>query len=579
MIPVRDEAAVVPLPETSSVAISPDGKHVVYVAATAGGTVQRDRSYSRTQLFHRPIDSFESVAIEGTTSAGGPFFSPSGEWIGYFDYNSGVLKKVARAGGVPTDICFVEELTFRGGHWSEDGKIYFSDGVGLFVVAEEGGTWTRLAMPDRDAGMKTYRFPDLLPGGDALIFALGTSEMLSYDDADIALLDLASGEIRTLARGGCDPQYVPTGHIVFGRAGNLYAVPFDLGRREVTGTPVVVLEGVVTSEGYGATHISCADDGTLVFVAGGPEQFATQISVLHADGRVESVPHPARPYGNLRLSPGADKFAVSVLGANASLWTCDLERETMTKLVSGWDNFSPVWNRSGNAIAYGWNGPPRGGIMVTAPDGSGSPRLVFAQSLNVYPNSWSPDDQLIVCSGVRTQENGLDVWVVDLNGELTPIAETPARELRGQFSPDGHHIAYTSDESGRLEIYVQPYPPTGSKWKISRDGGQLPLWSLEGDRIFFWNEQRLMTADVKMNPEFNPGRARMVLEAEIEVNDYDVFPGGDRFLVLGRRPTQDRAVASVARGAAQGRVFPAQSPDLRVVLNWYDELERRVPSR
>jgi serine/threonine protein kinase/Tol biopolymer transport system component len=575
MIPVRDDASVVPMPEASSVAISPDGTVVVYVAAGgSAGLPIKEGVYSKTQLYRRPIDSFRAVAIEGTTSGGAPFFSPDGQWIGFFDFNRSVLRKVARAGGVPVDICFVNGLSFRGGYWTEDGKIYFSDAVGLFVVDENGGAPEELASPSLKEGIKTYRFPDLLPGSHSLLFALGSSEILSYDDADIALLDLESGDVRVLARGGCDPQYVPTGHIIFGRAGNLYALPFDLERLEVTGPPVLILKGVVTSDGYGSMHMSCSRDGTLLYVAGGPEQFSTEISILDSDGRLERIPQPERPYGNVRLSPDAKRFAVSVLGANASLWVYDLQRGTLTKLISGWDNFAPVWNNSGDMIAFGSNRSGRNGIWLTRPDGSGSPKLLSDQFLNEYPNSWSPDDRMITYSGLQTETNGMDVWVVTLDGEQIPIASTPARELRGFFSPDGRYIAYTSDESGRLEIYVQAFPVTGRKWKLSEDGGELPLWSREGDRIYYWNEQRLMSVTVELDPEFKPARARVMIEADIEVHDYDVFPGGERFLVLGRSSTRERAAASIARGAAQGRLFPAQSPDLRVVLNWFDELAR-----
>ena len=228
-------------------------------------------------------------------------------------------------------------------------------------------------------------------------------------------------------------------------------------------------------------------------------------------------------------------------------------------------------------IAFGSNRDGKNGIWLTSPDGTGSPTLIFESPSNAYPNSWSPDGQRLALSTLSVS-TGMDIWFVDRNGEGKPAIQSPARELRARFSPDGRYVAYTSDESGRLEIYVQTFPVTGRKWKLSEDGGDIPVWSREGDRVYYWSDQRLMEVSVQLEPEFTPARARQVLEASIEVHDYDVYPGGDRFVVLGRSSTRERAAASIARPGAQGRMFTAQSPDLRVVLNWFEELSRLAPA-
>jgi Tol biopolymer transport system component len=580
MIPVRDDASVVPIPEASSVAISPDGRFVVYAASNMiGGTRTRLVSeFSNTQLYRRPIGGFEAVPIEGTIGGTCPFFSPDGRWIGFFDFYDGTLKKVARAGGAPLKICYVDKLTFRGAYWTEDGDIYYADSFGLFVVDGNGGEPRSVAAPDQQAGEKTYRFPQLLPGTRTLLFSRGSSEILTYDDADIALLDLESGEVRLLAQKGLDPRYLPTGHILFGRGGKAFALPFDVDRLVTTGPPVKVLDGVVTSDGYGSMQLSCSDEGTLVYVAGGPEQFSRELMVLHRDGRVEEISQPPRSFGSVRLSPEAGRILVSVLGANASVWIYDLERGTMTKLVSGWDNFSPIWNDSGDEIAFASNRGGKNGVWITSSDGTGSPKLLLDRWSNLFPGSWSPKGDWLTFAAL-SPSTGLDIWVADSTGTATPAIQTSAREHRSKFSPDGRYLAYTSDESGRLEIYVQTFPITGRKWKLSEDGGELPLWSREGDEIFYWNEQRLMAVSVDLEPEFRPSRARPVLETDIEVHDYDVFPGADRFIVLGRSATRLRAGASIARQGAEGRIFPAQSPDIHVVLNWFEELSRLAPPR
>jgi serine/threonine-protein kinase len=577
MIPVRDDTAVIPMPESPSVAISPDGRVVVYVASGID-TSPVAEGFARTQLYRRPIDSFEASPIDGTIGASSPFFSPDSEWVGFFDFHDGVLRKVPLAGGAPVEICFIAELSLRGACWAENGEIYFADSTRLFVVDEGGGEPRSIASPDLQAGEKTFRFPDALPGARALLFTRASSEILSYDDADIAVLDLISDEVRVLVRGGLDPQYVSTGHIVFGRGGKAFAVPFNLDRLDVSGSPVEVLDRVVTSDGYGAVQLSVSRNGTLAYVEGGPEQFSKRLMILNRDGGVDEIPQPPRPYGNVELAPDAGRIAISVLGANAGLWIYDLARGTMTRLISDWDNYSPVWSRSGDEIAFGSNRSGESAIWITAADGSGSPAPIYYDMSYTYPSSWSPDGQWIATSGVSVA-TGMDIWLVNRSGDRTAAIQSAARELRGMFSPDGGHMAYSSDESGQLEIYVQALPFTGRKWKLSEEGGEFPRWSREGDAVYYWSEQRLMTVPVDIEPEFRPSRARQVLKVDIEVHDYDVFPGGERFVVLGRSSTPERAALSITRGLAEGRLFPSRSPDVRVVLNWFEELNRLVPQR
>jgi WD40 repeat protein len=570
MIPVRDETAVVPMPDAPSVAISPDGRTVVYVASYGSGPGVASLR-PNTRLYRRPIDSFESTPIRGTVGASSPFFSPDGRWVGFMHIDSGTMKRVALAGGAPLDITFVPEQMFRGADWSDDGVIYYSEGGGLWAVDEGGGERRLVVAPDLEAGEKTYRCPNVLPGGDALLCMFGSSDILTYDDADIVLLDLESGERRVLARGGLDPLYVPTGHVVFGRGGQAFALPFDLDRREVTGPPVMVVDRVVTSDGYGSLQLSCSDNGTLVYVAGGPEQFASQLMILHLDGRIDPIPQPPRPYGSVYLSRDAVRFVVSILGANASLWIYDLRRDTMTKLVSGWDNFAPVWNQSGETIAFGSSRGGDNALWITPADGSGEVTKLFDRSASAYPTCWSPDGRWLVAH-MLSPTTGLDIWMIDRDGEGTPIVQSRASEIRGQISPDGRYIAYASDESGRLEIYVRTFPDPGRKWKLSEDGGDLPMWSPDGSSIYYWNGRRLMMVPVDLQPRFEPARARQVLETAVDVNDYQIFPDGERFLVVGRTTNDRQAAISVTRPL--GRLFSAESPDLHVVLNWFDDLIR-----
>jgi serine/threonine-protein kinase len=579
MIPVRDEAAVVPLPESSSVAISPDGRFVAYVASSLGGARGvGEYGFENTEIHLRPIDGFESHLIPGTAGGSSPVFSPDGEWIAYLDFHEGTIRKVARTGGTPRTVCLAQDMTFRGAQWADDGNIYFSDAHAVRGVDSDGGEPFTVIEPDASGEVKTYRFPHLLPGTRSMLVMRATPHALTYDDAEILLLDLETGALNSLVQGGMDARYLRSGHIVYGRDGKAFAVPFDLASLQITGPAVEVIESVVTSTGYGSLQIGCSDAGTLVYISGGPEQFDSELLVMHRDGRIEDPGQPTRPYGNVRISPSGNRLAVSVLGANASIWVYEFERGTMSRLVSGWDNFSPIWSRDGTQIAFGSNRMGIGSIDLVAADGSGDPVRLMEFATDPYPMSFLPGDAGLAVS-VLSPDRGMDIVLADTDRSIQPLVQTPARELRAQFSPDGRSLVYTSDESGRLEVYVQEYPVTGRRWKLSEDGGDMPRWSHDGQTIYYWSGDELLMVPVESNDPFRPARARSVLHIGIEVQDYDVFPDEERFVVLARRPRTNQTSAAISRPSAQGRMFAAQSPDLHVVLNWFTELERLAPSR
>ncbi|RKZ15990.1 hypothetical protein DRQ53_07550 [bacterium] len=579
MIPVRDEAAVVPLPESSSVVISRDAKYTAYVTAPRGASGGVNSFMAGNSAIHlRPMGGFTSTPIDGSLGATAPIFSPDGEWLAFMVFHDGMIRKIPRSGGKPRDICSVTGSTIRGMHWPDDGYIYFSDAFGLFAVGEDGGEPRELLRPDGSGEYKTFRFPHLIPGTRSLLFIRATPHVLTYDDAELALLDLDTGNVRILGQGGMDPRYVTSGHIIYGRAGAVFALPFDRDTLSVTGPVKRVLDGVVTSDGYGSMQLGCADDGTLVYVAGGPEQFASEILILDRDGTTHSLGQPAQPYGEVDLAPDAGRAVVSILGANASIWVYDFALGVMTRIVSGFDNSTPIWSRDGQTIVFQSNRSGSNAVWSTASDGSGEPALV-GSALDVNsPESFLADDKTLIVSG-RSKSTGLDLWILAPDGSFTPLLQTPARELRAQASADGRYVVYTSNESGQLEVYVTEYPTTGRKWKISAAGGDMPRWSQDDRAIYFWDGQKLMMARVDTSSGFHPTRAEVVVELDIEVQDYDVFPDQERFILLARRPTNHGEVASVSRGQATGRIYAAQSPDLRVVLNWFTELQRLAPSR
>ncbi len=578
-VPLPPDAPSIPTPDDSSVAISSDGTRLVYVGletgadspGVPGGNPARTLSGDRTQLFTRGLDDYAVRAIQGTEGAHSPFFSPDGEWVGFVDTRDGRLKKTRLEGGVPvTLIAEPRGLDFRGFDWSDDGRIYFGGSVsGIEAVPEDGGTVETLTSPDRDREEKTHRFPHVLPGGRGLLFTLATARIASYDEASIALLDLRTGEHRILFDGGTSPSYANTGHIVYGKNGTLEAVPFDLESLEITGPPFQVVEGMVTSDGWGGAHYAISDTGTLIYVPGGPEMFQFPVYWLDRDGNVEIVPLPPRPYGTVAFSPDGKQLALSVLGANASIWIYDIERLTLTRRTSAWDNTNPAWMRSGTHLTFISNRSTAPGIWRAASDGSGVEQALYQS--NAAFLSWSAGDRWLAFSTIPV--TGADIWLLsdDDTAQAEPLLQTPYLESYPAFSPDGKWLAYTSDESGISELYVQRFPLTGRKWQISAGGSEAPLWSPEGDALYYWKGNRLMAVSVTTEPDFTPGKERELQQPEFSsLGGWDIAPDGQRFVIVGR-------VASPATSFRPGfRVINAGAsvPELRLVQHWFEKLRQ-----
>jgi len=543
------EAPVYPEPANASVAISPDGTRLVYVADQLGG---------QSQLFTRRLDEYEVHAIEGTVGATLPFFSPNGEWVGFFVSDEGTLMKTKLRGGVPVPLCAGD---VRGASWGEDGRIYFGTSAqGIQAVTEDGGTPETLTNPDRDRGEKTHRFPHVLPGGRGLLFTLASARIASYDEAGIALLDLETGQHRILLDGGTYPSYAATGHILYGRGGSLEAVPFDLASMQITGAPFAVADDVVTSDGWGSAHYTVSGGGTLAYVPGGPEQYQFIVYWLDRNGAVETVPLPPREYGGAVFSPDGRWLALTTLGGNASIWVYEIERGTMSRLTTEWDNTGPIWMRSGSHVTFHSNQTGTDGIWRIAADGSGTPEMLYIFDGAGAPHSWSVDDRWLTFELV-SPTSGSDIWGLSADRELKAesLLETPFQEKFPVFSPDGRWLAYTSDATGRSELYVQRFPLGGRKWQISAGGAQDPLWSPNGRELYYWKGSRLMAVSMTTEPEFAPGRERELPQTEFSfLLSWDIAPDGKRFVVVGR---------------AAGEI-EASVPEIRVVVDWFEELRR-----
>ena len=336
------EARHLALEGTTAVALSPDGRYVAYFA----------RNEERTELYLRALDELEAKRIDGSESGLMPFFSPDSQWLG-FDAG-GAMMKVSVSGGAPVRL--FEGSADRGASWSERGVVLSPGGsAGLELVTIDGGGMEPLTTLDRDRNEKSHRFPDVLPGGRAVLFAIGTTEIESKDEGSIAVLDLETGEQRVVLKGGMSARYSPSGHVVYARAGSLFAIPFDVDRLEVTGAPIAVVDGVSMSVAAGNAEFGLSRDRALLYAPGGIEGVDRQIVWVDREGRSEPLIETTRAYAGLGFSPDGRFLAVWIVGANDSVWVHDMARGILTRVAHGSDNEGNVWTPQGDRLTFNSN--------------------------------------------------------------------------------------------------------------------------------------------------------------------------------------------------------------------------------
>ncbi|MBZ5662512.1 MAG: protein kinase [Acidobacteriia bacterium] len=542
-----------------AVALSPDGTHLVYVA----------RQGSTQQLYLRAMDSLEAKPILGTDGAVDPIFSPDGQWVGFF--SGGKLKKVSVNGGAA--LTLGDASCPCGATWGSQGTIAFAPRIvsALQQVPDAGGAPKLLTrFEKRDV---SQRWPEFLPGGKAVLFAAGPSTT-NWANAQVTVLSVVTGERRNLIQGGMYPRYAASGHLVYAQGGSLMAVPFDSQQLTVTGAAVPVAEGVLESLSNGAAQYSLSATGSLVYVPGGVQASQRRLVWVNRKGAELPLAAPAHAYRGPRLSPDGRRVAVAIEEQETQTWLYDLSRETLTRLTfDGIANYNPVWRPDGKRIAFQSSKEGRLNIFWQLADGSGGLERLSTSEYNNAPNSWSPDGQLLAFIQINPT-TGYDIWVLRMDDPSTgsgqvrkaqPFLQTPFNEGAPRFSPDGRWLAYTSDESGRNEIYVQPYPGPGGKSQISTDGGTEPVWNPNGRELFYRSGDKMMAVEIATQPGFAAGKARMLFEGQYVPTpatfpNYDVSPDGQRFLMLK---------------AAEQATAPNQ---INVVLNWFEELKQKVPT-
>ena len=539
--------------------LTPDGTRVVYAGA------------NNTALFVRALDQLNATSLTGLGVPYGPFVSPDGEWIGFFDGVT-ALKKVALTGGPAVTLGRPDGTGF-GASWGPDGTIIFATNVrttGLQRIADAGGEPTVLTRPNRAGSEDDHLWPEILPGGQAVLFTI-TATTGGLDQAQIAVLDLRTLTQTVLIRGGSGARYVSSGHLVYAAAGTLHAVAFDLARLAVVGTPVKVLPEVLTRGGRAG--VAVAADGTLVYISGELSPVVLRsLAWVDRQGHETPILAPLRNYAFPRLSPDGTRLAIYIPDQEIDIWLLDLARGPLTRATfdRGVDIF-PVW-RDGRQLLFSSSRADAVNLFAQAADGSGDVTRLTKSPYIQHATSVSPDGTRLVFTETAPT-TGPDVMQLRLDSThaVTPLVQTPFSERNGEVSPDGRWLAYEADDSGRFNIYVRPFPDVSSGyWQVSTDGGTRPLWARNSEELFYLNETgALMRVGVAHGPTWSASAPTKLFEgrygaaANQSGRTYDIAPDGKRFLMI-------------KVGGADQTAVPTS---LIVVQNWREELKRLVPAK
>ena len=545
-------------------AISPDGRRLAFVARGASG---------REQLATRLLEQTNYTLLPGTENATDPFFSPDGQWVGFFA--DGKMKKISVQEGAAVTLC--NAPNDRGASWGEDGNIIatldLTKEPGLSRVPETGGSPQPVTKPSGN-GEGWDRWPQILPGGQTVLLT-ATATPGAYDTATIYALSLKTGQRKAVQRGGYFGRYLPSGHLVYVHLGTLLAVPFDLDRLEVRGVPVPLLEDVAADAFYGAGQFSFSRTGTFVYLSGKSFSGPSPISFMDSDGKLQALVAAQGKYFTPRFSPDGRRLAFAV--ALNTIQVYDRQRDAMTRLTFNQGISSPVWTPDGNHIAFETvNIDGSTSLWWIRSDGARERRKLLDSKNSVFPYSFSPDGSRLAYA----EEPSRGLWTLPLDlsdpehpkpGQPEPFLKTPAPELEPAFSPDGRWIAYQSQEAGVPEIEVRPFPGPGAKWLVSTMPAVHPIWSRNARELLFEsaNDKRIWVATYTANGDtFIPGKPRVwserqIVEPSIRHWNLDLTPDGKRFAVF---PTPD------AGDERKGSVH------VTVLLNFFDELRRRVPA-
>lgn len=533
--------------------LSPDGRRLVHVGRREG----------RYQLFMRTLDQLESTPIPGTEGGVGPFFSPDGQWLGFFA--AGVLKKVALSGGAPTLIGGPADDPL-GASWGEDGQIVFVRRYfdGLFRIPATGGKAQAITSLDWQRGERSHFWPEVLPGSEAVLFTIWHGG--GSGDADIAAVSLKTGEKKTLITGATRARYLSSGHLLYASRGSLRLVPFDVRRLAIQGQPTILLEKVAVSQISGAAHFDCTQTGLLLYLPQQARQTDRRLIWVDRQGQTTAITEKAQHYWTPRLAPDGERLAFGLLNEGSDLWSYELAAGAFKRLTFAGTSLAPLWTLDGRRVIYtsDQNGSPLN-LYWKAADGSDNGERL-TQSNNIqFPGSVTPDGNTLIFWEVDSATR-CDVWRLDLRAPAAernpqPLLRTDADEAQPVLSPDGRWLAYTVKDTGQWQVFVQSFPDLHGKWQISTEGGIEPVWARSGRELFYRAGDKILSVAIDSSAGFKASSPRVVvagqsrLETVTLLPTFDVSSDGQRFVLI--KSEQE------------------QSPTrLNIVVNWSSELQQ-----
>lgn len=532
-----------------ALALTADGTRLVY-AADIGTT---------TKLYLHTMDQFQDAPIPGTEGGVNPFFSPDGRWLAFFV--AGKLKKIALGGGAPVAL---QDAPFNpGGNWGGSDMIVYNARIfsGLELSSAAGGAARMLTTLDTKQDELDHRWPEILPGDKALLFTIQARVGFR-----VASLSLETGERRVLIEDGSNAHYVPSGHLLFGRAGSVFAVPFDLKRLRVTGSPVLVMQGIANDPTTASMQMTVSNTGSLAYIAGRELKSGRQLVWVDRHGSTRPLLEAPRNYEEPRLSPDGQQAALTIREETADIWIYSITRGTLTRLTfEPTENETPAWTPDGKYVTFSASrsGRRRFLFQKAADDtGTGEQLIADTGADHYHIGSWSPDGQALIVNKHPSGDGDI-LLLTPGDRQTRPLVKTRFNERASRLSPNGCGLAYTSDESGRDEVYVQAYPSSGRKLQVSSEGGTEPVWARNSCELFYRSGDSMMTVSVVTNPALAVGKPRLLFEGAFEHSrqgeaNYDVSLDGTRFLMV--------------------KVVEQERPatEINVVLNWIEELKRRV---
>jgi eukaryotic-like serine/threonine-protein kinase len=555
----------------SRLALSPDGTKVVLRLADRDG------------LFLKTLDEFEPRLVAGAEDGFAPFFSPDGEWVGFFVMSSPgghaaslttSLRKVRAGGGAPLRVADVASGAITGfsfsGSWGDDGRVVFAGSSRVLEsVSASGGTARPVTQLDEKAGERAHSEPHVLPGGRAVLY----SAALSGGRSNLMVAPVEGGPGRLLVENASSPRYAGTGHLVFARGQTLFAAPFDAERLALTGEPVPVQDGVdVPVFGdFRTAHFDLSSDGTLAYLRDNRRSRVARLVWVDRQGRTEPLQGAEAGYLHPRLSPDGKRLACAIVDVESGqrdVWVLDLERGSRTRLTfADGTSTDPVWTPDGRSITYGSSRKGGSIDLFSVPADGSSPGIPLTPGRDdesyLFPRAWLPDGSALLAARVR---DGHDIVLFRPGAAGAPatFVATPFWDLEPAVSPDGRLLAWASNETGRWEVYLRALREGSRRFQVSADGGDQPQFSVSGRELFYRNGDRMMAVSLPASPDQAPGVPVLLFEGRYEsdpfsndATNYDVARDG-RFVMVRRDPDRGRQ-------------------QLDVIVNWLERL--KTPQR